>query len=473
MRISARAYTKESSINEESSLNRRIVVIRFFTLGALCAWGRGGLGRHDRRIVRYTLPPILFRTLPRCPRGSDARRSFYADAVPTEPLTLLAVGQASSPHVQSRTDCFRQRGHRVKILTTEASSRAGVEEIVPRPPFDIPKARSLGLTLDTLRAISRTEADLVHVHFAHGLGAWLAPAATARPLVVSVMGGDILFDERRRTPAERRLTKRLLQNADLITAKASHLADVARHLAPGVRCETVIWGVDTRQFRPLDGSPMRQRLGFAPDDLLILSPKALQPLYNAHLLVEALSKVVTSVPQARLVLIDHVVDSGYRAELVARIENLHLQSHVRFLPPAPHAQMAEHYAVADVIASVPSSDGMPQSLLEALACGRVNLLPASSRYEELITDGESAIMVALNVFDMAETLTRLLTSPELRQRVAENGRRLILQRADFDHEVSRVEGFYRELLVGPRRRSLRKRSGLLMGTLKDLFVVRR
>jgi glycosyltransferase involved in cell wall biosynthesis len=360
----------------------------------------------------------------------------------------------------------------VKIITPEASTRVAADEIIPRPLFDIPKLRSLGLALATVRAIARTEADLVHVHFAHGLGAWLSPAATGRPLVVSVMGGDVLFDERGRTAAERRLTTRLLQNADLITAKAGHLADVARHLAPGVRCETVIWGVDTQQFRPLDGSALRHRLGFAPSDLLILSPKALQPLYNAHLLVEALSSVVAEVPAARLVLIDHVVDSAYRAELVARIETLGLQAHVRFLPPVPHDQMAEHYAIADVIASVPSSDGMPQSLLEALACARVNLLPASSRYEELITDGESAVMVALNPPDIAATLTRLLTEPELRQRIAENGRRLVVERADFDREVGRVEGFYRELVRGPRRRSLRKRAGLLAGTLKDLFAAR-
>lgn len=386
------------------------------------------------------------------------------------PLTLLVVGQASSPHVQVRTDCFRQRGHRVKLVTAEASGRSGVEEIVPRPPLDAPKMRSFGLAMATLSALARNEADIVHVHFAHGLGAWLAPAATSRPLVVSLMGGDVLFDERGRTAAHRRLTTRLLQNADLITAKAGHLAEIARRLAPGVRCETVTWGVDAKAFRPLDGSILRLKLGLQPQDLVILSPKALQPLYNAHLLVEALAAIVTPVPRAHLVLIDHVVDTPYRAHLVARIEALKLAAHVRFIPSVPHSQMPELYAIADVVASVPSSDGLPQSLLEALACAKVNLLPASPRYEELIRDGESAVMAALQPSDLAAALTRLLTDAALRQRIGESGRRLILEHADFDSEVQRVEGFYRELLVGPRRRSLGRRVGLLVATLRDVLI---
>ena len=55
--------------------------------------------------------------------------------------------------------------------------------------------------------------------------------------------------------------------------------------------------------------------------------------------------------------------------------------------------MRDYYSIADVAVSVPESDGMPQTLLEAMACGTPNLLVKLQRYEEIVEHGESAYLV--------------------------------------------------------------------------------
>ena len=62
--------------------------------------------------------------------------------------------------------------------------------------------------------------DVLHVHFAHNPGAWVAPLIADIPIIVSTMGGDVLFDEQPgSTFGSRLLTRRLFRCADVITVK--------------------------------------------------------------------------------------------------------------------------------------------------------------------------------------------------------------------------------------------------------------
>ena len=112
------------------------------------------------------------------------------------------------------------------------------------------------------RAIKQCRPDVVHVHFAHSLGAWLAAATGGRPLVVSTMGADVLFDEQgTNTIFTRQMTRRLLRSADLVTVKSDYIAGIVRDLGgSGTNVTKVAWGVDTRVFFPRDPANLRRRV---------------------------------------------------------------------------------------------------------------------------------------------------------------------------------------------------------------------
>jgi len=60
----------------------------------------------------------------------------------------------------------------------------------------------------------------------------------------------------------------------------------------------VRWGVDAEVFRRDEqaAAALRARLGLAGADRVILSPRILQPLYNVHLLLDALPGILAEVP---------------------------------------------------------------------------------------------------------------------------------------------------------------------------------
>jgi len=252
-------------------------------------------------------------------------------------------------------------GHRVYLITPSLSRRgiAGVTELVPG--FDAALAdrgwrgalargcrRMGGETLCHLfrivgfvRLLLRCRPDIVHVHYAYSLYGWAAGLLGCRPLVVTVMGGDVLFEEQGSpTPIGKWLTLELLRKADYITSKSHHLTEILDGFGGFAdKTERILWGVPVETFRQVDASSLRQLLGIVAQRRVILSPKILRPLYRVDLVVEAMALVRESCPDAVLLLTEYMPDADYRGAIKRRIDELGLAEHVLFCGQVDHAEM--------------------------------------------------------------------------------------------------------------------------------------
>lgn len=371
----------------------------------------------------------------------------------TRPLRICFVGDARDIHVRQRTLCFAERGHEVTLLTEHAVGLSGVLEVVPPARWSrVPKLRVIGALLGHAAELRRAAPDIVHIHFAHRIPAWMTGWVEPHPLVVSLMGGDLLFEERGDRSARRRaLTLHLLRAADLVTAKTTDmLAKVGPLTRRAVR---VSWGIDRRAFRRMDASRLRKSLGLEDRDRVILSHRCLTPLYNIHMIVEALPRVLQRHPDAVLLISEASPDAEYKARLQELAERLGVSARVRFVGEIPHDQMREYLSLAELTVAVPSSDGLPQSLLEGLACGTPSILGQLDGYLEVVRHGESGWLVEIGVEPLAEGIDRLMSDAALRQRLAERGLEAVTHEHDFEDQVTRVEGLYRELAAGGRRQA--------------------
>lgn len=383
----------------------------------------------------------------------------------SSPLRLCVVGDGRTPHVVERARVFAERGHRVFLVSEEPVDVPGVEWRRPRNRVALPKLRVLGRAQAVIAAIESCRADVVHVHFAHGFPAWVAPAARTRPLVISVMGGDVLFDERQKSPRDRRLTTALLRAADFITAKSRFLGDVAAQVAPDVPRRRVLWGVDTRLYAPGDTAAARRRLGVPETGFCVLSPRGLSALYNIEAIVGGFASAFAGDPGARLLIVEHAPDPEYANRVRAQVATLGLAARTHFLPGLPAREMPLYYAAADVVVSAPLSDGLPQTLLEAMACGRPHVLPPLPRYGELVEHERDALYAEATPEGLGGAFARLAADPALRQRLGEQARATILRVADRESELEGMERLYRDLIAQARTPPLSRRLRYLGGVL--------
>ncbi|MBV8889992.1 MAG: glycosyltransferase [Alphaproteobacteria bacterium] len=389
-----------------------------------------------------------------------------------KPLTICVVGNAESTHVAARARCFAELGHRVFVITETRSSAgiAGVSELVPSYDTRLAKAfwfrvlrwisyklragevddawRILGF----VRLLRQCRPDIVHVHFAYSYYGWLAGLLGCRPLAVTVMGGDVLFDEQGApTATGKALTIGLLRRADYITSKSHHLTAVLDRLGGfGSKAERIVWGISVGRFRRVDAAGLRRELGLSPDRRVILSPKILQPFYRVHLIVEAMVVVARRCPEAVLLITEYLPDAEYKARIVRRIQELGLANHVLFCGRVQHGEMARYYSLADFAVAVPSSDGLPQTLLESMACETPNILTRLPRYEEIVRHESSAYFVEATPGDIAAGIIRMLEDAPLRRKIADTAYNIVRREGDLDEQARRVEHRYQELAASIR-----------------------
>ncbi len=145
-------------------------------------------------------------------------------------------------------------------------------------------------------------------------------------------------------------------------------------------------GIDLARARPSHRgkyrAALRERFGFAADDVLFLNAATIQPPKAQIALVLAFAQVISQHPKSRLLLAGRAVDSAYEARLRKVIRQLDLQSAV--VLAGHHAEVAPFYDAADAFVLPSLWEGWSMALTEAAACGLPLIATAVGGAAELL-----------------------------------------------------------------------------------------
>ena len=148
-------------------------------------------------------------------------------------------------------------------------------------------------------------------------------------------------------------------------------------------------------------------------------------------LLEALSEIAQNFPGLRVTLIG---DGPERANLEARAHCLGLDSVVHFTGYMSQSQVAEILSEADALVLPSFAEGVPVTLMEAMASGLPVLATRVGGISELVEDGVSGYLVPPgNVNALTERLRDLLDDAETRTRMGQAGRAKVT--ADFNQQT--------------------------------------
>lgn len=303
-------------------------------------------------------------------------------------MRLVLIGDGASPHLLKWARALAPR-----LELYALSSRGflpGFDEVLPadrrlaldtRPHFEGGNAallRHLPRAAHWLRAV---RPDWLHAHYltSHGTLAWLARSVFGVPgrLAGSAWGSDILVTPRR-SAAMRLLTRRVLAACDLTTSDSRHMAEHMQAL--GAR-EVMVLPFGLEALPPL---PPRK------DDRLFFANRGLEPIYAPHRVLEVFERVLQRWPEARLTVAN---DGSLRGELERRVAERGLGDNVRFTGRLDAQAQARCYGEARWYLSLPVSDAVSVSVLEAMAHGCVPLLSDLPANRELVRDGDNGAIL--------------------------------------------------------------------------------
>jgi len=242
-------------------------------------------------------------------------------------------------------------------------------------PFPVPLPGGYG---DIDRAVRA--ADLVHLHDCLYPAVIAADAAARRhrkPTLVTQHVGMVSFGGGIIDPllfgAYRTVGRRVLRNARVVAFVSENVRDwFTRRVDASLRAETVANAVDLASFRVAtheERDRARASIGITGDRPVVLFAGRLVPKKNLRTLVAALADT-----EVRLVVVgdgpdrDALAPLGDRAVQIARL---------------PHERMPDVFAAADAFALPSVGEGLPLSLIEALASGLTCVVSRDESFDAL------------------------------------------------------------------------------------------
>lgn len=153
--------------------------------------------------------------------------------------------------------------------------------------------------------------------------------------------------------------------------------------------------------------------------------------------------VLDTAPEARFVMAGH----GPEAEAVARrIEALSLADRVRVLGQLDVPAIRELYGRLDCLLSPSHTEGMPMSLLEAMAMQTPVVATAVGGVGELIEHGESGLLCEKgDIKGMCAAVLEVKQRPELSQKLSLGGRERVIAHFSIQDNIKEIMTIYTAL----------------------------
>lgn len=348
-------------------------------------------------------------------------------------------------------------GHSVVVVTLN-TAQAPEQELVEgmqvyrAPGFDLTRITGAQLALSpqawplVWRLASTERPDVIHAHNIFFHLSTVALAAKKRikvPLVTTIhlagvqqLGGAYgllagLY--------ERTIGRMIVRASDRIIAVSDAVAHHARRLGASRASLVMIPnGVDTRRFRP-------SRSYTGPGVKVIFVGRL---IFNKgpQFLLDAIPEVVKNQSDARFELVG---DGPMRRELQHRVRRQGLNGRVGFLG---HREDVEKLLMeADVFTRPSLLEGMPLTVLEAMACGLPVIATPVGGTAELVEDGVNGYLVEPgDSQQLAQRLCTLLADRDLRLEMGRHGRTLVEGRYDWDDITEKTLQVYEEALASRR-----------------------
>jgi len=232
-------------------------------------------------------------------------------------------------------------------------------------------------------------------------GAMLAARQAEVPLVVGARGSDL----RVRDAISRRLTRPVLHAARRLLVVSEDLGRVAErdHGAHPDRIRAIPNGCDASIFHPADRAEARRALDLPADAEVVTYVGRLVPEKGLRELLAAAGALRASRPRLQLVLVG---EGPMHAELAALAAAGELP--VRFAGTRPPAEVARWMCASDLVTLPSYSEGHPNVLVEALACGRPVVSTPVGGIPEVVDAASGVLVPARDPAALAEGLREAL-----------------------------------------------------------------
>jgi glycosyltransferase involved in cell wall biosynthesis len=269
------------------------------------------------------------------------------------------------------------------------------------------------------RLLAAQRPDVILGYWAHPDGEAVVRLARQAqiPAAMVVGGSDVLLLTS--DASRRRCVLRILEAMDAVVTVSGDLK--AKLVGFGIdaqKIHTMSRGVDRERFAPGDRSEARRRLHIPADAKVLVWVGRMVPVKGLDILLDACAKLKERGVGFHLYLVG---DGPLQSALEAQVQSGGLSSAVTFVGSVLHEQLADWYRAADYTVLTSHSEGVPNVLLESLACGTPFVASRVGGILELAKDACNRLVPPGDPEVLADALVKALAGPEAGSELAFQG----------------------------------------------------
>ena len=338
------------------------------------------------------------------------------------------------------------------------------------------RARSHGLSVCMLRCEGRADlraireireyirgeqVDLIHTHgYKADLYGYLAARTESRPIVATChnwVGGTAALG------IYNRLDRMALKNFSGVAAVSDAVAEQLRDLGIAEdKIHTIANGIDIDRFSGAE--PAWFDTTVAPSGKTIGIVARLDLQKGFEYLLEAFSRLTTSHPDTRLVIAGEGPD---QAAIEAIADRLNMRSKIVFA--GQRGDIPNVYAACDVFVLPSLNEGLPMTVLEAMAAGRPVVASNVGAIPTVVRNGETGLLVEpRDVAGLKAALDLLLSDQALSSRLASSGHEWVRQHFTSDAMAANYLRMYENVLSGKTKKVTNTKNPVTDETKQDM-----
>jgi L-malate glycosyltransferase len=307
------------------------------------------------------------------------------------------------------------------------------------------------------KILNEVSPDILHAINVRKAG-WFTVLSGFKPTIVSTQGGDIMPNERtythrssillwvRKNFIRNWLRKYTLRKATVVTYGNNTMLTAIQKYAKPKQGFLYFSGVNFDSLKPLtDSDELKKRLGIARKKI-VFSPRMFNSNSNIDIIIKTIPIVKERIPEINYLFACHAGVSNYRNKIAKIIRDLGVEDYCTIVDEIPPSHIHEYYSISDVVVSVVSSDGMPSTVLEAMAYKRAIVLSDIPVYNELFSDFTYSARIR-NEIDTANAIIDSFIDKPKTLTYTENAFKWVLKNADSSVLNNDLEKLYNDLLI--------------------------
>jgi glycosyltransferase involved in cell wall biosynthesis len=354
------------------------------------------------------------------------------------PVALSSLAKESSAQVvKEPSESARLSSRALLRRIIPVSTRTWIRQWLG--PYTLP--RSAGRLSNLIRSIKPDFIHAMRIPFEGMLTTIALRELPEIPLMVSVWGNDFtLHAHASRLMSD--YTRQVMERADALHTDTHRDQLLAREWGYKEQNQVIVLpcagGVDMGIFYPAPHLNDR-------DVITIINPRGFRAYVRNDTFFRSIPLIIKEKQNIRFIC--PAMESETQA--VKWLGSLDISSYVRLLPLQSPEEMANLFRQAQIITSITTHDGSPNSLLEAMASGCFPIVGDIDSLREWITQDVNGILIdPVDPRQLAEAVLKAVGDVNMRAAARQINVRMIEERAEYQKGMAEVYNFYKSIVLG-------------------------